>query len=81
MIEQFYSLKNSLQKTLINQKFQTCLHDSDFLLIKEIFEVMKPIHLIIEVLCHKNFNLLTADIDLKILLHELSEKKEKSKFA
>ena len=69
-------MKNSLLKAVIDAP-QTYLDDSDFLLINEIVEVMKPLHLIVEALCRRDSNLLTADADLKILLRELLEKKSK----
>ena len=73
MLERFYSLKNSLQKALIELKHQTCLDDSDF--STEIVNVLKPIHLTVEALCHRDPNLVTTESTLKILLRDFLEKK------
>jgi hypothetical protein len=71
MCERFTNLKIAIQKTLIDLNLEIKFTENDFKLIEEISKCLKPVKMMVEMLCKRESNLITANSVLEFTINEL----------
>lgn len=79
MLSRFQTLKNPIQKALIDLKEPVRLTESDFITIQDLVSSLEPIKLAVSALCRRDINLITAEAALQFCLMQL--KKQSSELA
>lgn len=73
MLDRFVSLKDCLQKTMIDLAVPICLSDYDFEVLGGIVKCLEPRRLTVLALCRSDANLYTADASFRFMFEELSK--------
>ncbi|GFV88213.1 putative AC9 transposase [Trichonephila clavipes] len=73
MMERFLKLKNPIKKAMIDLSLQTIFSNREFDLISRTVSALLSIKLVVEALCRRDSNLLTANATVNSMLQSLKE--------
>ncbi|XP_063782142.1 uncharacterized protein LOC134932045 [Pseudophryne corroboree] len=73
MLSRVIRLRSCILKAMIDVKSQVHITDADFESVQEIVTALQPVKLVVEALCHRDINLITADAAVKFALQQLEK--------
>jgi hypothetical protein len=71
MLSTLLRLRGPVQKALIDLKQSSLVSDGDWDVIRDIVSALEPVKAVVEALCRRETNLLSADAALKLCIEEL----------
>ena len=73
MLSRFIQLRRSIQKAMIDLKEPVTLTDRDFKVIQEIVSTLEPVKLVVNSLCRRENNLISAEAALNFCIVALQK--------